>query len=421
MNPVLPSEHFVPDSEARVMPDGRLYVYGSYDLSGNMNYCSNVLHVFSTENLVAWVDHGVSFSTKDIPWANEESILYAPDCIYRDGKYYLYFCLSDNTEGVAVSDFPYGPFKSPTIIPHASGDSIDPAVFIDDDGQAYYFWGQFSLRAAQMNNNMQSLKSETIIKDLIDEKRHGFHEGASVRKYKDTYILLYTCIFRGKATCLAHATAKHPLGPYTYRGIVIDNIGTDPNAWNNHGSVECFKDKWYVFYHRSSQNSNFSRRLCIEPIEISDDGFIQEVFPTSQGVQPPIPSNHPIPASCACRLGGWGTHAYIAPDPITHQNEAILNASGEGFAIYRDLSFDGTEISAHIEYFCDTQGSFEVWINDKRISILPFQPCVESYQTASAPTGTVSGTHTLYLTWNIKSGAATIKSIRFIRSLSQIP
>ncbi|MBQ5769759.1 MAG: family 43 glycosylhydrolase, partial [Clostridia bacterium] len=151
---------------------------------------------------------------------------------------------------------------------------------------------------------MKTLKKETAVHNLLDEMRHGFHEGASLRKYKNTYILLYTCILRGKATCLAHATSLHPLGPYTYRGIVIDNIGVDPQTWNNHGSIECFNGKWYVFYHRSSQNSCFSRRLCIEPIEISDDGFIKEVLPTSQGTQPPFPAEYELDASHACRLGG---------------------------------------------------------------------------------------------------------------------
>lgn len=413
MNPVLPREHFVPDSEARVMPDGRLYVYGSYDRSGSMSYCSDVLHVFSTDDLIHWTDHGVAFSVKDIPWTNEGSILYAPDCIHRNGTYYLYFCLSDNTEGVAVSDCPYGPFRDAQIIEVASGDGIDPAVFIDEDGKAYYYWGQFSLRAAEMNRDMKTLKESTVIKNLIDEKRFGFHEGASVRKYKDTYILLYTCILRGKATCLAHATSKHPLGPFTYRGIVIDNIGVDPDTWNNHGSIECFKGQWYVFYHRSSQNSNFNRRLCIEPIEISDDGFIREVVPTSQGVEQAIKANSLIPASTACRLGGWGTEAYIAPDKNIGE-EVIMNARGRGWAIYRYVDFSYNAAFAQIEYSSDAHGELEIWADDLKIAIVPLENTNGAYKNASAYFSPVNGIKTMYLEWNLTDGTASFKSIRFI-------
>lgn len=139
MNPILPLNHFVPDGEARLMPDGRLYLYGSYDISGETTYCSDVLYVFSTDDLIHWTDHGICLKSSDIPWAAEGSLMYAPDCIYQDGKYYLYFCMTNSYEGVAVSDTPYGYFTSPSPIPYADRLSIDPAVFIDDDGQAYYW------------------------------------------------------------------------------------------------------------------------------------------------------------------------------------------------------------------------------------------------------------------------------------------
>ena len=413
MNPALPRQHFVPDSEARVMPDGRLYVYGSYDICGNNGYCSGVLHVFSTENLSDWTDHGVVFSVKDIPWAREGTLLYAPDCIHRDGQYYLYFCLSDGTEGVAVSTCPYGPFENAQQIEYASGDGIDPAIFIDDDKRIYYFWGQFSLRAAEMNCDMKSLKKETVIKDLIDEKRFGFHEGASIRKYKDTYILLYTSIERGKATCLSHATAKHPLGPYTYRGVVIDNIGCDPNTWNNHGSIECVNGRWYVFYHRSSQNTNFNRRLCIEPIEIAKDGFIKEVAPTSQGAGEAINALSVIPASVACRLGGWGTNAYIAPDCSISNEEVIMNASESGWAVYRYIRFEGPIHRVWIEYQSDVEGEIEVWADDQKIAVSQVHNTNSFYMFSSAEVLSVKGIRTMYLQWRLSLGQLKLRNIRF--------
>lgn len=107
MNPVLPHNSFIPDGEGRWMPDGRFYVYGSCDVSGAEDfYCSDVLHVFSTDNLVDWIDHGVCLRSSDVYWAKGSRMLYAPDCVYKDGKYYLYFCMNEGIEGVAVADTP---------------------------------------------------------------------------------------------------------------------------------------------------------------------------------------------------------------------------------------------------------------------------------------------------------------------------
>lgn len=414
MNPVLPLEHFVPDSEARVMPDGRLYVYGSYDISGNMAYCSSVLHVFSTDNLVDWVDHGVSFSSKDIPWTSVESLLYAPDCIHRDGKYYLYFCLSDNTEGVAVSENPYGPFKNPVSIEHASGDGIDPAIFLDDDGQAYYYWGQFALRGAKMNSDMKTLDASSINRNIIDEKRHGFHEGASVRKHNGIYYLVYTSIIRGKATCLAYATSESPLGPFSYRGVIIDNVGVDPDTWNNHGSIECFHGKWYVFYHRSSQNSNFNRRLCIEPIEFLEDGTIPEVFPTTQGTEKPISAACVLHASRACRLGGWGSNACIAPDPKSIVPEVIKDVCGNGWAAYRYIEFNDRLTHVTVGYESEGEGELEIWTGDKCIAAFRLPSTNNQIGSVTVSIHPVSGVFTLFLEWRFKKdSSAILRTVQF--------
>lgn len=417
MNPALPIQHFVPDCEARLMPDGRMYVYGSYDIAGNHAYCSNVLHVFSSSDLIFWTDHGVSFQTSDIPWANEKSVLYAPDCIYKDGKYYLYFCMSDNTEGVAVSDSPSGPFMDPKPIPYASGDGIDPAVFIDDDGQAYYYWGQFTLRGAKLKSDMRTLDEATIQTNLADEKRHGFHEGASVRKRNGIYYLIYTSIIRGKATCLAYAAAVHPLGPFEYKGIVIDNIGTDPGTWNNHGSIEPFGDDWYVFYHKSSSNSCFMRRLCIEKIEFLPDGTIKEAVPTTQGVLPPIGANTRLPAFRACRLGGWGSTAYIGSDPFIFEKEGIININNRGWAAFRYLDFSEPVTKMALTYASSEHGEIQVWADDIKLGSLSARSRTGTASKEIIPVRKINGIHTLYLEWDFPSGAnAQIHSFEFLSS-----
>ena len=129
MNPILPREFFVPDSEAHVMPDGRLYIYGSLDISGSPDYCSKELRCFSTDDMEHWVDHGVIFrndkESAGVPWSPDMA-LYAPDAIYKDGKYYLFVCGPNGYEGVAVGDSPIGPFRRPNPSSEPTGTALIP-------------------------------------------------------------------------------------------------------------------------------------------------------------------------------------------------------------------------------------------------------------------------------------------------------
>ena len=289
------------------MPDGRLYLYGSWDHPHSDYYCSREAHCFSTDDMIHFVDHGVIFRNDEefqgMPW-NPQSWLYAPDAIHKDGKYYYYVCGERNDEGVAVADSPTGPFSPAEPIEGANGDSIDPAVFVDDDGQAYYFWGQFTLRGGKLMDDMKTLIPDTVKDGIITEWEHGFHEGASIRKRNGKYYMVYTDISRGKATCMSYAISDHPLGPYKKGGVIVDNIYCDPASWNNHGSIAEFKGQWYVFYHRSSQNRQTCRRVCVEPIYFDENGYIQEVEMTSSGAEYALNPFNGIPARAACRMMG---------------------------------------------------------------------------------------------------------------------
>ena len=203
------------------MPDGRVYIYGSRDEPGN-SWCSHSYNVLSSSDLVNWHVEQFSFATegegKQVDYTDR--LLYAPDCIYRDGKYYLYYCLAGGgeDEGVAVSSSPYGPFKNGQVMEGISG--IDPSVFIDDDGQAYLFWGQWHVRGAKLSKDMLSIEG-AVHDSLLTYKKDYFNEGSSVRKRNGIYYLVYGGHSRhGESNCatLEYATATSPLGPYTYRG-----------------------------------------------------------------------------------------------------------------------------------------------------------------------------------------------------------
>lgn len=337
MNPFLPNSQHVPDSEAHVFND-RLYIYGSYDIPGHIGYCSGQYKVFSTDDMELWEDHGVSFR---IEQTGIPTFLCAPDCEKIGEKYYLFYCCNGGREGVAVSDRPEGPFVDAQPIPHADGDGIDPAIFVDDDGQAYYYWGQFRLRGAKLGPDRKSIVEETFHPCLLDEYADGFHEGSSMRKRGDTYYLVYSDISRGKATCLAYATGKSPLGPFKKRGVIIDNVACDKGSWNNHGSICEYKGQWYVFYHRSSRGDRFSRRACVEPIYFDEEGLIPEVCMTTQGAGGPIPAATELEAWRACFLNG---NAYTWQEETDTDLLEYLTGFEKGdWATYKYLSFTGEE------------------------------------------------------------------------------
>ena len=394
-NPILPLTYHIPDAEAHVMPDGKLYIYGSYDESTDV-FCSNKYVVVSTEDMKQWDISDVSFRGENVPWffdkeakkyqgvdwsnptpfikkmlenplneaekekfevhseGEKKPLLFAPDCISKNGKYYLYFCMQDDSEGVAIADNPDGPFDNPVQLPCGG---IDPAIFVDTDGQAYYYWGQLFAHGVKLNDDMISFNEKDIIKNIVTEEEHYFHEGSSMRKIKDTYYFVYSSIVNGKPTSLSYATAKSPLGPFVYRGVIINNEWCDPASWNNHGSIEKVGDQWYVFYHRCSRGVQQYRRLCIEPITIHEDGSIDEVKMTSQGVGAPFTNDEKIYAYQACELHG---SVYIGK--CKDGGEQLMYIKEQDSAVFRYIT--STKRIQHASIEAAGKGCIEVYLDD---------------------------------------------------------
>ena len=337
-NPILPLDTFVPDVEAHVWDDGRIYLYGSFDVPGERRYCSGEYHVYSSDDMARWTDHGVSFSlawTKD-GWAAGMDALYAPDCAYRNGKYYLYYCVPDGRCGAAVSGNPAGPFEDCGPMAHVHG--IDPAVMIDGDGQAWFYWGQFDrVRAARLGDNMTEIDPATAVQPL-SVKEHEFHEGSSVKKIGGKYYFLYTDTHRhgGRATSLGYAVSDKPDRGFVYGGIVIDNFGCDPRTWNNHGSLCEFRGQWYVFYHRSTHAGEFSRHVCAEPVFFEADGSIREVKMTSGLFR----AGEVVPACRSAELAG---DVRIAGDPDSAFGYALREIRDGDRALFRSVEPAGED------------------------------------------------------------------------------
>ena len=315
-NPYLPSWEYIPDGEPRVFGD-RIYIYGSHDTAGSDSFCDYKLKIWSApvSNPNRWTCHGDCFHTRaDRDHSSDtenwtDNKLFAPDVIEYKGKYYLFAYIIGAKGCVAVSERPEGPFE--LIAPYdyinrnncfGDGWFIDPGVFADDDGQIYIYCGFESSFAAKINpQKMNEIIDGSYVKDIIPtEPPFEFFEACSVRKIKNTYYLIYSPKTGSK---LVYATSDNPLGPFEFRGTIIDN-GIDYPGSNNHGSLCCINEQWYIFYHRGTNNPSMSRQACAERIEILADGSIPQVEMTSLGFEDSLSPYKITPADAACVLKG---------------------------------------------------------------------------------------------------------------------
>ena len=256
---------FQADPSARVWND-ELWIYPSHDIAGSTGWDMVDWHAFSSTDLTHWTDHGVIFGLKDLTWATKYA--WAPDCMQRNGKFFFYFPADDQI-GVAVADKPDGPFKDalgrPLIARGEGGTRVmDPCIFIDDDGQAYLYFGQNALRVVKLKPDMVTRDGPIV---ALEVKR--FHEGIWVHKRNGLYYLSYPSFENGRAAKMEYSIGRSPLGPFEHKGVILDN-----NSRNVHGSITEFRGQWYLFYHVQGP-SPYERRVCLEPLQYNADGTIQ--------------------------------------------------------------------------------------------------------------------------------------------------
>lgn len=292
-NPVI-RDQFTADPSIRLFND-KLYLYPSHDIlavegKGRPGwFCMEDYHVFSSSNLTDWVDHGVIISQGNVGWVNDTLYsMWAPDCIYRNGKYYFYFpSIAKDTSlgrgfsiGVAVSDNPAGPFI-PESKPIAGVRGIDPNVFIDHDGQAYLYWSARKFYVAKLKENMLELDSEPM--EIANLPEAGLKEGPWIFERKGLYYLTYPHV-QNKTERLEYAIGNNPMGPFKVAGVIMDEHAT--GCWTNHQSVVEYNGQWYLFYHHNDYSPNFdkNRSVCIDSLFFNEDGTIQKVVPTHRGV-----------------------------------------------------------------------------------------------------------------------------------------
>lgn len=277
---------YTADPSTHVWSDGRLYVYPSHDIDPPRG-CDlmDKYHVFSTDDMVNWTDHGEILGAADVAWGRSEGgFMWAPDCAYKNGTYYLYFPHPTGNGdawnstwkiGVATSAEPAANFEVQGYIEGLKS-MIDPCVFVDDDGQAYLYYGGGGLcEAGKLKDNMVEVDgSMKPMQGLVD-----FHEGSWVHKYNGKYYLSYADNNPSGGNQMRYAVSDNPLGPWTYKGVYIKPTGSP----TNHGSIIEYKGQSYAFYHNSIVSGNpWLRSICVEPLFYNADGTIQLVEQTRE-------------------------------------------------------------------------------------------------------------------------------------------
>ena len=289
-NPII-HDQFTADPTARVF-NNKVYLFPSHDIPAPVGqrqdwFCMEDYHVFSSENLTEWTDHGVILSQQDVPWGKPDGYsMWAPDCVFKNGKYYFYYPNAPREGrgfaiGVAIADQPEGPYTPEKESIKGVG-GIDPCVLIDDDGAAYLYWSGMGIRGGRLKENMTELENGSHVMEGLPE---GFKEGPFAFKRKGRYYLTFPWVRKDQGTeTLAYAMSDSPLGPWQFKGLIMEEH--DNRCWTNHHSLVEYKGQWYLFYHRNHYSPNMDKRrsACIEKVSFNADGTIQEVKQTLRGV-----------------------------------------------------------------------------------------------------------------------------------------
>lgn len=371
-NPVIRTQYSA-DPTARVF-DGRLYLYPSHDILAKGGrgrtgwFCMEDYHVFSSEDLMHWADHGVIISQDKVPWVRPDSYsMWAPDCIYRNGKYYFYFpsVPSDTSYGrgfaigVAVADKPEGPFV-PQSHPIMGVHGIDPNVFIDKDGRAYLYWAQGNFYVAKLKENMVELASAPVM--LKDLPSKGLKEGPFIFERKGTYYLTYPHV-RNKTECLEYATGDNPLGPFTVKGVIMDESPT--GCWTNHQSIVEYKGQWYLFYHHNDLSPRFdkARSVRVDSLFFEPDGTIRKVNPTLRGVGITKATEFIDPDRYSAISNGGASVEFLDSLDLFRGWKTILVAS-DAWVQYNSVDFGKRKLdSANLRVASGEGGALEVRVD----------------------------------------------------------
>lgn len=377
-NPILPFDEYIPDPEVHVFGD-RVYIYGSHDEFNGDMYCENDYVTWSApvDDLSDWTYEGIIYRKEDhrSPIKKGKTNMYAPDVAQGpDGNFYLYYSIADSSViSVAKSDRPTGPFTYYGDVKDSSGKvfgedytdyfEFDPAILVDGD-RVFLYSGSGQKANEKNGHPVVGLFVRELDKDMLtaitepkilmpaddDRLKPNFFEAASIRKFDDWYYLLYMAT---DLSGLHYMMSPYPDKGFEHKGLLyatsqnkLNDGSSNDDAHlieNNHGSMEKIGDNYYVFNHRHTNRSHFSRQVVGDKVKRREDGTFETATYTSQGLRGrPFEAYGTYPASMACVLSNPSNPA-LAPYVTQERNNA-----GENYPLVKELT-DKAEL--HYKYF----------------------------------------------------------------------
>lgn len=415
-NPIIQTS-YTADPAPMVWGD-RLYLYTSHDEDGSTWFTMNDWKLYSTEDMVNWTEHPMPLSYKTFDWAGGDA--WAAQCVERDDKFYMYVPVTDRKGdtaiGVAVADSPYGPFYDPIGKPlvQAEWGNIDPTVMVDDDGQAYLYWGNPNCFYVKLNEDMISYSGDIVRVPMTEEafgKREGdpqratlYEEGPWLYKRGELYYLFFAA--GPIPEHLGYATSDSPEGPWKNGGTLMPTAG---RSFTNHPGVADFKGNTYLFYHNGALpgGDGFNRSVCVVPLKFNADGSIPVVEMDDRGIQKGLATLCPYRKTEAETIA-WseGMKSYSTP-----QVGVFVTAVRDGaYICVRDVDFSkgASKFIARLGTTHNAEIRMEVRLDGKDGQLLanikvPRTGGSDRWRLVEAEVSDVQGVHDVYFTFNGKA------------------
>jgi len=414
-NPII-RDQFTADPTARVF-NGKVYLYPSHDIPSPSDknlrkdwFCMEDYHVFSSENLTDWTDHGVIVTQTKVPWLTRQNYdMWAPDCVFKNGKYYFYFPVGGKI-GVAIADKPEGPYTVQDKPVIGTG-GIDPCVLIDKDGQAYIFTARGRISVAKLKDNMVEVDGQAQTITNLPPK--GLIEGPFAFQFQGKYYLTYPHV-ENKIERLEYAMSDSPMGPYKQVGVIMDESPT--GCWTNHQSIVQYNNQWYLFYHSNDYSPRFdkNRSVRIDSLFFNSDGTMQKVKPTFRGVGLTSASKE-IQIDRYSRLSDKGVSIALNDTVNTFAGWKTLFKEPNSWVQYNSVDFGRKKFKkVEVKAQSVSGGSVQIRLDkiDGQVVAEISIPKGNNWKTLEAMVSKASkGTHTLFIV--LKDTPVEIDWIRF--------
>ncbi|GLI78188.1 hypothetical protein PoHVEF18_006495 [Penicillium ochrochloron] len=399
---------------APVVHDGRLYCFTDHDLPNSTFFNMTDWRLFSTTDMVNWLDHGTVMSLKTFSWASGASA-WAGQVISRNGKFYYYAPMTHGATGamaigVGISDTITGPYVDALGHPFLENNEFDPTVFIDDDGQAYLYWGNPDLWYVKLNEDMISYKGTPAKINLTvagfgaregnENRTTSFEEGPWVYKRNGIYYIVYA------ADCCAedirYTMGTGPLGPWSYQGVLMPTQGS---SFTNHPGVIDYKGHSYFFYHNGALpgGGGFERSVAVEPFTYNPDGTIPQMNMTKKGA-PRIDTLDPYQRQEA-ELIAW--EVGVSTEVCSEGGLNVCNINNGDYIKVEGVNFGGGKGAKSVEFrvaSAASGGTIEMHLGSTDGTLLgactiPSTGGWQTWTTVSCPVSGAKGIQDLYFVY----------------------